>query len=121
MIWIGASIVLLLVVLGIFAALMQIAEFPELAPMVRTLDLQQAEHQHHEALNSAARRFETRPRMSMGRREFEYYLALAILTKDRIHQLNGLPNGPNVRKKWRRELVSQIKQLALEHNYERPS
>ncbi len=106
-------------VLVVFAALMQIAEYPELESMVRTLNMQQAEHQHQEALHSAARRFETKPTMSMSRKEFEYYLALAILTKDRIHHLNGLPNGPSVRKRWRRELVSQIKQLALEHNYER--
>ncbi len=119
MIWIAASIVLILVGLGVFAALMQIAEYPELAPMIRTLDLPQAEYQHQQALNSAARRFESKPKMSMSRKEFEYYLAIATLTKDRIHQLNGLPNGPGVRRKWRRELVSQIKQLALEHNYER--
>ncbi len=119
MIWIGASVVLLIVGMGIMAALTQIAEYPELVPTVATLDLEQAQRQHADALKTAARRFEKKPTLTMSRKEFEYYLTLAILTKDRVHQLEGLPNGPKIRKKWRRELISQIKEIALERNVER--
>ncbi len=116
---IGVSIALVLVVLGVLAALTQIAEYPELAPMIATLDHDQAELQHMEALRTAARRFETKPQMPMNRQEFEYYLMVAILTKDRVQQLTGLPNGTKIRKKWRRELIVQIKELASEHNMDR--
>ena len=119
MIWIGATVVLLIVGMGILAALTQIAEYPELVPTVATLDLEQAQRQHIDALKTAARRFEKKPTLSMNRKEFEYYLTLAILTKDRIHQLSGLPNGPKIRKKWRRELIVQIREIAAEHNMER--
>jgi len=113
---IGVSIALVLVVLGILAAATQIAEYPELAPMIATLDQQQAELQHQEALKTAARRFETKPQLPMNRQEFEYYVMLAILTKDRVHQFTGMPNGPKVRKKWRRELIVQIKEIASQHD-----
>ncbi len=119
LITIGVSIALVLVVLGVLAALTQIAEYPELAPMIAILNHDQAELQHMEALRTAARRFESRPQIPMNRQEFEYYLMVAILTKDRIHQLTGLPNGVKIRKKWRRELIIQIKELALEHNMDR--
>jgi hypothetical protein len=119
LITIGVSIALVLVVLGVLAALTQIAEYPELAPMIATLKHDQAELQHMEALKTAARRFEARPQMPMNRQEFEYYLMVAILTKDRVHQLTELPNGVKIRKKWRRELIVQIKELALEHNMDR--
>jgi len=119
LITIGVSIALVLVVLGVLAALTQIAEYPELAPMIATLNHDQAELQHMEAIRTAARRFESRPQMPMNRQEFEYYLMVAILTKDRVQQLTGLPNGPKIRKKWRRELIVQIKELALEHNMDR--
>ncbi|MBL4598627.1 MAG: hypothetical protein JKX93_06610 [Rhizobiaceae bacterium] len=119
MITIGVSIALVLVVLGVLAALTQIAEYPELAPMIATLNQNQAELQHMEALRTAARRFEAGPQMPMNRQEFEYYLMVAILTKDRVHQLTGLPNGVKIRKKWRRELIVKIKELALEHNMDR--
>ena len=119
MITIGVSIALVLVVLGVLAALTQIAEYPELAPTIATLNHDQAQLQHKEALKTAARRFESKPQMSMNRQEFEYYLMVAILTKDRVHQLTGLPNGIKIRKKWRRELIVQIKELAMEHNMDR--
>ena len=116
MIIIGVSVALVLVMLGVLAALTQIAEYPELAPMIAKLDHEQAQFQHMEALNTAARRFESNPHLPMSRQEFEYYLMVAILTKDRIHQLTSLPNGAKIRKKWRRELIAEIKECALEHN-----
>lgn len=119
MIAIGVSIALVLVVLGILAAMTQIAEYPELAPMIATLNQQQAEAQHIEAIKTAARRFENKPQMAMNRQEFEYYLLLAILTKDRVHRFTGMPNGPKVRKKWRRELIVKIKEIASQHDMDR--
>jgi hypothetical protein len=119
LITIGVSVALVLVVLGVLAALTQITEYPELAPMIAKLDHDQAQLQHMEALKTAARRFESKPQLAMNRQEFEYYLMVSILTKDRIHQLTGLPNGVKIRKKWRRELIVQIKELASEHNMDR--
>ena len=116
---IGIIVALVLVVLGILAAMTQIAEFPELAPLVATLNLEETIRQHKEALNTAARRFETKPNLPMSRKEFEYYVMLAILTKDRVHQFKRLPNGPKVRKKWRRELIMQIREIAKQHDRER--
>ena len=87
--------------------------------MIATLNQEETEIQHNEALKTAARRFESRPQIPMNRQEFEYYIMLAILTKDRIHQLSGLPNGPKVRKKWRRELIVQIKGIAGQHDLDR--
>jgi hypothetical protein len=110
---IGVVVIVLLVLL---AALSKSVEFPELVPLVGKLDLEQAELQHLEALNTGARHFETKPNLSMHRKEFEYYMALAILTKDRVHNLQGLPNGPKIRKKWRPELKARMKQIADGHN-----
>ncbi len=119
MLILGISSALVLVALGILAAMTQIADFPELPSLVATLNLEQAELQHMEALNTAARRFETKPQLSMNRQEFEYYVMLAILTKDRAHQFKRIPNGPKVRKKWRRELIVQIKEIARQHDVDR--
>lgn len=108
--------VFVIVVLALLAALSKSVEFPELGPLVTRLNLDQAELRHQEALNTGARHFETKPNLPMHRKEFEYYMTLAILTKDRINNLQGLPNGPKIRKKWRPELKSQMKQIADEHN-----
>ncbi len=116
MIWIGFSVFAVLVVLGILAAVTKPAEYPDMEPMVASLDLGQAELEHDSALNTAARRYESKPVMPMNRKEFNYYLTLSIITKDRIHALQGLPNGPNVRKKWRGELIAEIKNRADAHN-----
>ncbi len=116
MIWIGFSVFAVLVVLGVLAGVTKPAEYPEMEPMVATLNLGQAELEHDNALNTAARRFETKPIMPMNRKEFDYYLTLSVVTKDRIHSLQGLPSGPGVRKKWRRELVAEIKKRADAHN-----
>ena len=111
---IGGAIVGFLVLLVVLAAVTQRADYTRLAYSVRTLNLEQAEHQHQEALRMAARRFEKKPVMSISGKEFDYYLTLAILTKDRVNALKGLPNGPGVRKKWRRELTAQIRKMAQE-------
>ncbi len=108
--------VLVIVLLASLAALSKSLEFPELLPLVEKLDLDQAELRHQEALNTGARHFEAKPNLSMHRKEFEYYMTLAILTKDRINNLQGLPNGPKIRKKWRGGLKAQMKQIADEYN-----
>lgn len=119
MITIVLIVVMLLVVMGILAALTQINEFPELFTMVARLDKSAAKHQYQQAMHAAARRFEKKPKLAMSRKEYDYYLTLAILTRDRLNQLAGRPNGPAIRKKYRRKLVAGIKEMAVQHNLER--
>ena len=118
MIWAGISVFAVLAILGLLAVVTQRAVYPEMSLMVSKLNRAQAEYQHEEALKAAERRFQKKPVMAMNRKEFDYYLTLAILTKDRIHALKGMPNGPGVRKKWRGEIVSQIKKQASDQQSE---
>ncbi len=118
---VGGTVIIIIAVLAVLAALTKIHVFPDLEQKVASLSRQQAEHQHIEALTIAARRFEKAPVLPVSRNEFEYYLSLATLTKDRIHQLDGLPNGPAVRKKWRKDLLAKVRELAAESTQESTS
>ncbi len=108
------GVVATIVLLAILAGLTKRAEFPELNALVKGLDHQQAEQHHREALHTGARFHEKKPDLAMGRKEFEYYVSLAILTKDRMHKFEGLPNGPKIRKRWRGEIIDQMKQIATD-------
>ena len=113
---IALLVIAVVAVLLLLATLMPKRKFAGMSSDVASLDLDQAEHQHKQALTNAARRFEKNTELPIGREEYEYYMTLAVMTKDRIERLNGRPGGPAARKKWRKELALQIKRLAAENN-----
>lgn len=116
MTWALGSILVVLVGLVVLAAVTRPPVYPELEEDVAVLNRDEAEHQHIDALHTASRRFQKNPAIPMDRHEFNYYLTLAVLTKDRMRALDGLPNGRVVRKRWRRELQLDIKRLAADHD-----
>jgi len=111
---IGGAVLAVIFVLGLLAAVTRSTDYSNLGFMVSKLTMEEAEYQHTTALNTAARRFQKNPVMPMNRKEFDYYLTLALFTKDRMSALNGLPHGQKIRKKLRGEVVADIKRRAIE-------
>ncbi|MEM7301516.1 MAG: hypothetical protein AAF468_10585 [Pseudomonadota bacterium] len=111
-VWIGAAVVGALLLLILLAYFTRPQDYSEIESMVEDLDELEASRRHSEAKSLAARWFQKKPPLPTDRAEFNYHVHLALLTKDRIQLLAGLPNGKAMRRRWRKELVKEIKDIA---------
>ncbi len=111
--WILVAIGLALMLLLALAFVTRRVDYHQLEDLVYDLDWEEAKLRHAESKKLASRKYMRHHPLPMTGKEYNYHLEMAILTKDRIHELEGLPNGLVVRKRWRRELKREIKEMAV--------